>query len=399
MNWQKKQIKILIDTIVITLTTFIVTNLLINNLSEAISIDPTEKKADIEFEDIYNRVANNRAVQSFNPNIVIIGVDSCSRSDIASLIDAVSYAEPRVIGLDVFFEFPGKDDDMLISAISDCDNIVLPLRMDYDIETDNFINTQGSFFYSSLDDATYGVVNFPSDKSSVLRKFRPIFTTDSDSIDSFAAAIALKVCNDSYIHLINRNNNLENINFFATEFAEYDAFEIIDEKRFPRQGIEKIIHDKIVLIGGLNIATDKHITPVDNSMSGVKVHAKIIDTIIGKRYIRHSHHAIDLLISFIFCFLFAYINLCSKQSEKWNNIESLLIRILQLGLVYILLVIGCRWFIKYNISINFSCTLLMICNTAIITDIWLGIKELYTKRSYTKSLFKRITNKTKKSKK
>ena len=392
-----KRVQTIIDTIIITMVTFIVSTFLVNNLSEAISIDPTEKKADIEFGDIYNRVASNRAVQNFNPDIVIIGVDSCSRSDIASLIDAVSYVGPKVVGLDVFFEFASDNDELLLSAISDCENIVLPLRVDYDSVSNSFTNPQGSFFYSALDNATYGVVNFPSDKSSVLRQFRPAFTADGNKYNSFATAIAQKVSDNSYMHLVNRNNDLEDINYSATEFAEFDAFEIIDEERFPRQGIEEIIRDKIVLIGGLNIATDKHITPIDNGMAGVKIHAKIIDTILGKRYIRHSHFAVDLLISFIFCFLFAYINLCSKQSEKWNNIESLLIRVLQLGLVYIFLVVGCRWFINYYISIDFSCALLMICNSAIITDIWLGIKELYAKRGSTILLFKRMVNKTKRS--
>lgn len=392
-----KQLQTIIDTVVITVTTFIVSTLLISNLSEALSVDPTEKKADIEFGDIYNRVANNRSVQSFNPDIVIIGVDSCSRSDIASLIDAVSYAEPKAVGLDVFFEFAGDNDEMLLSAISDCDNIVLPLRVDYDEASDSFTNPQGSFFYSMLDNATYGIVNFPSDKSSVLRQFRPTFNTDGNQINSFATAIAQKVSNDSTAQLVVRNNDLEDINFFTSEFAEYDAFEIIDEERFPRPGIEDIIEDKIVLIGGLNIATDKHITPVDNSMAGVKIHAKIIDTIIGERYIRHSHEAVNLLISFIFCLLFAYINLRSKQSEKWNNIESLLIRVLQLGLVYLFLFVGCRWFIKYQISIDFSCALLMICNSAIITDIWLGIKELYEKRNSAIALIKNIAKRPKKN--
>lgn len=383
-NYLKRTLKsaIMVDSIVITVLTFVISAFIIENLSGLFSVDPTEQSADVLMSDIYYSVAKRRSVDDLNSDIVLVGVDDCSRGEIAALIDAVNYAEAKVIGVDVLFEVVGnnQDDANLIEAINGCDNIVMPVRLEYNSTDSTFSLPSIPSIYSALQGVEYGVVNLPSNKSSLIRYFKPFFKSNIIELNSFAAAITQ--CFDSvhYNKLVERNNELEDINYMGAEFEVFDAYEIIDENLYPRPQIESFLKDKIVLIGDLNNSYDMHITPMGDYIPGIIIHAKIVDTVLGDNYIESSSNLFNIWISIIFCFAFAYINLKSKLSEKWNNIEGLLIRVLQMGLVYLFMVIGCYWFINRALLINFSQVLVMICNSALITDIWLGVKELYAKR-------------------
>ena len=141
-NYLKRTLKsaIMVDSIVITVLTFVISAFIIENLSGLFSVDPTEQSADVLMSDIYYSVAKRRSVDDLNSDIVLVGVDDCSRGEIAALIDAVNYAEAKVIGVDVLFEVVGnnQDDANLIEAINGCDNIVMPVRLEYNSTDSTF---------------------------------------------------------------------------------------------------------------------------------------------------------------------------------------------------------------------------------------------------------------------
>lgn len=91
---------------------------------------------------------------------------------------------------------------------------------------------------------------------------------------------------------------------------------------------------------------------------------------------RKSGRFLNILFAMVCCFLFSILNLKAKRSKKWGNSEGLGIRALQLSLIYLFLVVGSCAFVCGGIYFDFSIAVVMMCNTAIFADIWMGIKEV-----------------------
>ena len=330
-----------------------------------------------EFLDIYNEVANRREISHLSKDIVLVGIDGCSRKQIAAVIDAVSWFEPRAIGLDVMFAYPSEDATNLLSAIRGCSNLVLPYNVEYDVETQSFTLGVESFFYPELDAKTVGVVNLAiSNTHNVVRQFKPIFEVDGVVVDNFSAAIAHLVDEDKYNTLIKRNNELENIYYPSVDFEKYTAEEIIDKSGFPRLEFEENIRNRIVLIGALDDLSDMHMVPIAAKMPGMYIHACVLHTILTESYTSSLGTVGEWILAVIFCFVFAWFNLFIKQDSRWNNVEALGLRFLQVLLLYVLLWIGSKWFISCNQYLDFSFSLVMIGLSALATDVWVGICDV-----------------------
>ena len=369
-----KNLHVFIDAAVVTTLTLLMSLLLVSVLSDVLSLESSEQKG-YEMEDIYSRIAAKRTVRKLNPDIVVVSIDKCSRVDIANLIDGIALCEPKCIGLDVFFEYPTGDDQNLISAISECENIVLPVTIEYEPSGSNFILGKESYFYPLLDSLHTGVVNFPADDGRVIRKIRPFF----GNMDSFSAALCRMASPEKYQKLLKRGNEFETINFTASEFQEYDAFEIIDSEGYLRENTVELLRDRIVLIGETDGFMDRHTTPADPIMPGIVVHAKALDTMLYGGYVKKSGRFLNILLAMVCCFLFSFLNLKAKYSKNWGNLGALGIRGLQLSLIYLFLLIGSSAFVCGGIYFDFSIAVVMMCNTAIFADIWMGIKELIKK--------------------
>lgn len=371
--------KIIIDTLIVTLLTYGVSLFLINSLSDIISIDSDSSKS-IELSDVYNKISARQPVHRLNPDICIISTDQCTRNQIAPLIDAISFGDPKVIGLDIIFEHEAENDLELIEAINGCDKIVLPVRLVADNVSGEIIESIGSCFDTVINNASFGAVNFPTESSGIIRKIKPFFILGSDTVPSFSIALAKIADYQKYQHLKSRNNEFEIINYPQSEYPEYEASEIIDKEGNPRPGIDSLLKDKIVLISDTHSPYDTHPTPTGADMAGIEIHARALDTVLSEKYIRQTSTAVDIIISLLSCLLFSLVVVITKYSDKWNNVESLLLRILQLGIIYIFLVIGCKFFITSNTYINFSTAIIMMADAMLIADIWFGIKELAIKK-------------------
>ena len=202
-----KHVSLLLQSLCVTILAFLLSYVVVYDISSLPALSPLERASDIEMSDIYNEVANRREISHLSKDIVLVGIDGCSRKQIAAVIDAVSWFEPRAIGLDVMFAYPSEDATNLLSSIRGCSNLVLPYNVEYDVETQSFTLGVESFFYPELDAKTVGVVNLAiSNTHNVVRQFKPIFEVDGVVVDNFSAAIAHLVDEDKYNTLIKRNN-------------------------------------------------------------------------------------------------------------------------------------------------------------------------------------------------
>lgn len=59
------------------------------------------------------------------------------------------------------------------------------------------------------------------------------------------------------------------------------------------------------------------------------------------------------------------------------GIKGLLLRVLQVGLLYLSIRVGYYFFIEHNVIINFSHTLLMLTFGLFACDIWIGFTTIF----------------------
>lgn len=323
---------------------------------------PMEKASDFQVSDFYNIVADGREVRTLDSSIVLVNIDGCSRDQIADAVEQTDFCGPRAIGLDVFFDYPGSDDSRLVSVMSECGNLVLPLNVLYN-DAGKAEGISGSFFYDSLPDGRlYGAVNLAgNDARSVIRQFRPFFTVDRDTIFNFVVQLAFKADPEAAGYLLDRGKSLENIYYPSREFEIINAEDILQSR--------DILRDKTVLIGTLNDFSDEHMTPTESAMPGVLIQAHTLATILHRDYVRETGKAVDWSIAFILCFLVVFVNLW-----LWPyDFGALLVRLLQMLMLYLIVLAGCRLFISRHICVNFSFPLLMVGIGLMVTDILMGI--------------------------
>lgn len=303
--------------------------------------------------DLRLNVKDYLAAKPPSKNLVIVAIDEKSIADIgrwpwsrdimAELVNGVSGAGPRVIGLDVMFSEKEKAqaDERLAKAIKDAGNVVLATA---------FIVPQGLVRESAqkempdaLWDAAFMVVRgekeiqwkkFAVNADSVLMPIAQLAAVstlghvyshpDRDGSlrwgilylrygDDFYPSLALQVSRlalgiemkdmalygGSGVKLGERFINTDLSGRVLTKYAgrehsyQYISASDIIKKRISRD----IFRDKIVLIGTSALATyDQKVTPLSANMPGVEVNANTIDNILANDFNRKSHGIIEMVI-------------------------------------------------------------------------------------------------------
>lgn len=329
---------------------YVISHFLIYDISSISYFKPMEKTKELAITDFYQIVSNKKNVKPLEQNIAIVSIDSCGRREIAQLLEAIDFCNPAAVGLDVFFNYPSADDSLLISAIEECNNIVLPCSTVYDKQSGTCTGYTGSFFYNSLStEKSYGAVNLAgNDMQSLIREFRPFHLCNGDTINSFATALAKIASPDSYRILKERDNVMETINFPAYEFDVYTPQEVLE--------FSDELEGKIVLFGSIEEQWDLHVTPVSSQMPGIMIHAHSIATILNNIYIKELNGWVIWLIAIILSTIMLIIK------DKLDNIkfESFIMRIIQMLMLYLIIVTGYSFYNNWHLSIDFAIPLMMV---------------------------------------
>lgn len=328
-----------------------------------------QDKRDFSVTDFFNTVANQRSVKTLDQNIIIVNIDTADRFDIAQIIDLLTICQPGAVGIDATFNQPSGNDDALIEAVKNCPGIVLAMTVTPDGETGDhrqiFKIDEKSFFQDQLSQLTYAAVNLPTKhEKSAVRQF-PVYFEGARGrrVNSFAVAVAEKLDPVAVEELYERNHALEIINFPSREFIELEPSEIADNA--------ETIRGKIVLLGALHDEGDKHPTPTEMSMPGVRIHAHAISTIIERQYFTQLTGAQNWLIALGLCFLLVYINITINL-----GIKGMVVRIMQVLMLYLIIRIGYYLFIEHRVITDFSLSFLMITFGLFACDIWIGLTTI-----------------------
>lgn len=240
-------------------------------------------------------------------NIIIISIDDKSLQEIgrwpwdrkvfASVIEKLSSAE--AVGLDVsFFEKSESDSDALLaSAFSNTGNVVIP------VEYSDFKITEGSVVPASVllpipafrNATDQGYINIISDSDGVSRA---INLDLKGEFDSFAVKIYKKYAPSGSFP----DSSRFLINFIGppNSFPHYSFSDILNGSYSADE-----FKDKIVLIGAT--APDLHdasFVPTSEGapVSGVEIHANILQTLITKNYLLHESY-FSVIFSILLCSL------------------------------------------------------------------------------------------------
>lgn len=373
----KRFLPLIVSSLIVTLFSYLLTLLLLPDLASVDTYAPADKGTSWGLSDIYNSIAHSRksVKGQADADIVIINIDGCSRPQIVSLIDAVGECAPKVVGLDVLFKY--HSDDGLLQSIQFCDNIVLPYGLKFESSSPDGISLEGSFFYDALKDKDYGFVNLGADTGlDVVRQFRTYADVRGERIDNFSAAVVRLADPEKYDQLLNRGNEFETIYYSSYIGAKYDAAQVIDEEGWVRPEIVDKLSGKIVLIGDMKDPGDMHLTPVGELFSGIEIHSKTVATILYGRYIGTSPSWIDWLTAFLATMLLAFAKFLTETSVRFKDTLGLLIRLIQVTLLFMFIHIGVERLVNHNEYMDFPYSLLMTGFSAMAIDIYKGITEI-----------------------
>lgn len=370
---QQKRLHLIVHLICITLLSVLLSRFIIYDISSLSVFSPMEKASDFQMSDIYLSVAADKGkIKQLSNQITIIALDGCTRQEIIDVIDIISEFEPTAIGLDICFQNPTNDDSHLISTLSTTPNLVLPCKI-YSI--DNHYERTQFAFYEDIIQGNYGFVNlYANTRRDVIREFKPYIISNNDTICSLPFLMVTIAHNLSPAQLLKRDHSTETITFDNTEFYTINAKTEILEDNLSYEQLTRWIQGKIILLGDINDFSDSYQTPLNDSMAGVMIHAYTLNTILNETYINITPTWLNWLIAVIICVLFVWLNIIAKQ--KMNNMGNLLVRVVQLLTIYLLIVIGCEYYVHWHRYFDFAPAVLMIGLGALSFDLWFGAYSL-----------------------
>lgn len=334
------------------------------------SLFSAPESGDFILADMFAQVADRRPVRQFEDRIVVVDIGRDGRKEIAELVELLSLCGPKAVGVDVLFEEPSADDSRLIEALRGFPGLVLPVALaeHYDSvsasgnrKEQRFDIEARQFFADSLPMLRYGAANLPtrSYKGTVREYVTDYHLADGETMPSLGMLLLEGVDSVTAAEWRSYGAKPLTIAYHSRDFL------VIPIDR-ARENAEKFA-DKIVLVGATDDLSDCHATPVDSKMPGVLIHAHALATMLdGTRVITMST-AMDYALSILLCFVFVLLTI--KYTSKWRGI---VMRLLQVFLVYLAVWIGYSLFVDNNVICDLSHTLLMITFGLFAVDIWNG---------------------------
>ncbi len=362
----------LLKALGITVLAFTLSTMLMRPFSfSASAFLSNPEKSDFAITDFYSIVADSRPVRQIDDQIVIININGLDRDGIASVLHLMPLLQPAAVGLDVAFIEPREDDTRLLAAIKACPNLVLPVSLAHDTDSDSFTIAETSFFSdSTAADIPVGATNLPARYAkSTIREFQTYFPLKdtagkcNDPVPSFVVAIAGKGRPSMMEALEKRGNRIELINYPSRSFRIFTPEEIADNAH--------LIAGRIILIGDTGDLADMHATPVTSTMSGVMIHAYALATIVHHEYLDSFSKTENLALAFALCLVVVLTSVMLPI-----GIKGLIMRIMQVSLLYFVVRLGYTLFLDHNLVIDFSYALLMLAFGLLACDIWIGMTTI-----------------------
>ena len=294
---------------------------------------------------------------------------SYAYAEVLDVLELVSEYQPKVIALDVFFKTPSTDSAQVLNTLSTTPNLVLPRiirrQADGQYQYTNFS------FVEKYVDTHYGYVNLnASALNDVIRDFTPWqITANGDTLFHIATAMAKIADPDQYNKLQERNKGVETIKFSSIDIPIIPYEEILygnDDEYLSRN-----LTNKAVIIGDTVDLHDMYTTPLKGLVPGVLIHAHSLHTILTASYTDSTPNWLNWLIAIIISILFLFANMVVK--DLWSHIGNMVMRLLQVALMFTLVFVGAYWYNHHLQYLDFSPVIVMLGFCSLSADIYDGI--------------------------
>jgi CHASE2 domain-containing sensor protein len=325
---------------------------------------------DFDFNDVaYSKLGKDKDIPP-DKRIIVINIGKLDREGIAALIEKVSSYNPKVMGLDVYFEGERESykDSILRSVFSKTKNLVVVSREAYDNEKHKIVLIPDYF------DSVYyhrGFANLDADTIGTVRIYSPFDKIDGNTYPHFTTEVVQQFSDSAYKKLEERHKKNEIINY-SRRTGQYwliEPDELFQESDSSAR-MKYLIKNKIVLFGYVNTSADdiadKKFTPMNNEfagkvkpdMNGVIVHANIISMVLDGKYIKKTPKwvawAVAIIIGWIHMSLFIRYYL---ESHIWFHLVA---KLAQLFSVLFFAYLGIFFYDQFRIKLDMKYTLYVI---------------------------------------
>ncbi len=312
--------------------------------------DPLSKALeDFSFLDVYyaERLDQN---QTLDAHIVLINVEHESRNELALVLQKVLEEKPKIVGFDVILkEFERTAADTLLAQLLNKKNVVSTSV----IQPENSKITNHPFF---IKEGSSGFANFNFDsKSSVIREFNGVYTSNGNLEMSFSVAVAKKYISQEVWEATNMDAKIAKprvINYQGglDRYLHFTADEIL------KLDDGSLLRGKAIILGYLGSPTgnefdveDKHFTPLNTipsgksipDMYGLVIHANILSMLLSDNFMHKLYNSWFYLLLFLFSFAASvyFIWLDSRLKISYRTVRKAVLFVFAVLFVWIALLL------------------------------------------------------------
>jgi CHASE2 domain-containing sensor protein len=308
-----------------------------------------------------------------DPRIVIINIGNADREGIAALIDKTASYNPKIIGLDVYFEGPRDPykDSILHESFRRHKNLVAASRIKFEHEEED-----GHMQKDYFDDvhAQTGFVNLTAEEKGTVRLFSPWEKIDGTVQYAFAPMLVKNYDPDAFERLRKRHDHNEIINYTRRNTLNVkdgiNYLVIEPDALLNDQADSTAISGKIVILGYVNAndydIEDKKFTPMNEKvagkqtpdMSGSVVIANIISMILDHNYINKLPAWVGVLVAILIGWLhMSFFIHYYLETHLWFHLVA---KLAQLVSAVLFAYVGMYLFNRYRIKLDMSLTIIVI---------------------------------------
>jgi len=382
----------------------------INNISQLgifDVFDPIgEALGDMETSDL--AMSQLREDPEVNQDITLVNVGNLSRAEIAMQLNIINSFNPKVVGIDVFFDVL-KDtlgDLALADALNRTENLVMVSRGEYTTEEivgrfPDSVHLSHPLFRSG---AHLGFANLETEAKyqedyKSCRRFPPTLTLFGKEEHAFAIRLAQAYDSAATQKFLDRDQDWEVINYRGniptpyanTKFIGFFALDVGDVMTLSFDSTA--IKDKIVILGFLGDSFldpswgDKFYTPLNQNyvgranpdMYGAVIHANIAAMILNDDPVDELSGVQSVIIGlFLMIINVALFSLIYKRLPRWYDGIT---KVTQVVEILVILFIIIYVFSFYSLKINLTLGLAAVALAGDSLEVYYGvIKNLFSAR-------------------
>lgn len=278
-------------------------------------LDPVKKAfADFSMTDIYYEIQNSNGVKEINNDIVLVDMTELyDRRQIAKCIEDIEKCQPKVFVIDLIFERPSYDqeeNEVLINAIANIKNGVISCKLtDYDSEKEVFKHRRTSFFDGLEGDYSWAFSNVISGEGyGCIRKYSQNEKFGGANIYSLPY---MAVCKYTDTKPYPQSPKQRNIEYSLTDFLVIKHGDVLKN--------QKLLKNKIVILGTINEEADTHITPL-GKMAGMKIQAFAMLSSMAHHKVYTASSIISLILAIMVCYLSAWVGAMLIKKRPYSSI-------------------------------------------------------------------------------